>query len=256
MNVLELQKGTIYGPIASRRLGRSLGINLLPTDRKLCSFDCVYCQYGPTIGSTLSPAREPFPTVEDVLTAVEAALRAHPDINYVTFSGNGEPTLHPDFPAIASAVRRLRDRIRPGAELATFSNSTTVHLPRIQEALTIFDAPIMKLDAGDPETLAIINRPAPGVKLEGIIAGLRNVPNLIIQSVLVDGRVTNTQGEAFEAWVEALADVGPARIQIYSTDRPVAEAGVETVPPATLRHIAEEVTARTGLQVDAYWART
>ena len=256
MNVLELQKGIIYGPITSRRLGRSLGINLLPTDRKLCSFDCVYCQYGPTFGSTLSPAEEPFPTGDEVLRAVEAALRAHPDIDYITFSGNGEPTLHPDFPAIASAVRRLRDEIRPGAQLATFSNSTTVHLPRIKEALTIFDAPIMKLDAGDPETLAAVNRPAPGVRLERIIVGLRDIPNLVIQSVLVDGRVTNIEGQAFEAWLVALSEIRPTRIQIYSTDRPVAEAGVETVPPATLRRIAAEIDRHTGLQVDAYWART
>ncbi len=256
MNVLELQKGIIYGPINSRRLGRSLGVNLLPTDRKLCSFDCVYCQYGPTRSRTLSPARESLPAVEEVLRAVEKALKAHPDIDYLTFSGNGEPTLHPDFPAIASAVRRLRDEIRPAAHLATFSNATTVHLPRIQEALTIFDVPIMKLDAGDPETLATVNRPAPGVKLARIIAGLRDVPNLVIQSVLVAGRVTNVKGPAFEAWVSALSEIGPTRVQIYSTDRPVAEAGVETVPPATLRRIAEEVSTRTGLHVDAYWART
>jgi wyosine [tRNA(Phe)-imidazoG37] synthetase (radical SAM superfamily) len=254
MNMLQLQTGIIYGPIHSRRLGRSLGINLLPTDRKLCSFDCVYCHYGRTAVRTLSPAEGLFPSVEQVLAAVEEALRTVPDVDYLTFSGNGEPTLHPRFPAIVSAVRQLRDELRPGVKLAILSNSTTVHLPHVRETLRLFDAPIMKLDAGDPATLARVNRPDPAVKLERIVAGLKGIPGLVVQSVLVDGAVTNVRGEPFEAWLAALSEIGPARVQIYSTDRPVPDAGVEWVPPATLRRIAGEIENRTGLPVDAYWA--
>ncbi len=252
--VLQLQTGIIYGPIHSRRLGRSLGINLLPTAYKLCSFDCVYCHYGRTRVKTLTPEESPFPSVEQVLNAVEEALQTHQEIDYLTFSGNGEPTLHPHFPAIVASVRRLRDALRPEVKLAILSNSTTVHLPRIRAALKMFDAAIMKLDAGDPTTLARINRPAADVKLEAIIEGLKDIPNLIIQSVLVTGRVSNIQGEPFEAWLSALSAIRPAQVQIYSTDRPVAETGVGRVPPTTLRSIAAEIEQRTGLQVHAYWA--
>jgi wyosine [tRNA(Phe)-imidazoG37] synthetase (radical SAM superfamily) len=254
MALLALQPGIIYGPVLSRRLGRSLGINLLPADRKLCSFDCVYCHYGRTEIKTLSPEERYFPGVEQVLEAVEQALRVYPEVDYITFSGNGEPTLHPQFPAIVSAVRRLRDELRPAARLAILSNSTTVHRPQVREALSTFDAPIMKLDAGDPATLASINCPAAAVQLEHIVEGLKGIPGLIVQSVLVDGKVTNARGAALEAWLAALAEIGPAQVQIYSTDRPVPEAGVERVLPFVLRRIAEEATQRTGLQVNAYWA--
>ena len=253
MRVLPLEKDIIYGPLFSRRLGRSLGVNLLPTGYKLCSFDCVYCHYGRTDVKTLVPKKGDFPPMRRVLTTVEMALRRHPDVAYLTFSGNGEPTLHPHFPSIAAAVRRLRDDISPKVRLAIFSNGTTAHFPHIREALALFDAPILKLDAGDPEALARINRPAPEVKLEDIMDGLKEVPGCIIQSVLVDGRVSNIRGEAFEAWVAALAAVRPAQVQIYSTDYPVPEAGVERVLPYVLKRIAEEVEERTGLQVRAYW---
>ena len=162
--------------------------------------------------------------------------------------------------AVKSAPRPRRSRMcshtlgKPSwSGLAIFSNGTTAHLPHIQEALALFDAPILKLDAGDPETLARINRPAPEVKLEDILDGLKKVPGCIIQSVLVDGKVSNIQGEAFEAWVAALAAVRPTQVQIYSTDYPVPEAGVEQVLPYVLKRIAGEVEERTGLQVRAYW---
>ncbi len=255
MSVLPLKPGIIYGPVNSRRLGRSLGINLLPNDHKPCSFDCIYCHYGYTDVKTLSPAEKYFPSVERVLDAVEEALRTYPDVDYITFSGNGEPTLHPHFPAIVSAICRLRDALRPGVKLAILSNSTTAHLAHIRETLTVFDAPIMKLDAGDPRTLASINHPAPTVELEHIIAGLKEVPGLIVQSALIDGKVTNIKGKPFESWLSALAEIRPIQVQIYSTDRPVPQAGVERVPPATLQHIAGEIERRAGLQVDAYWAK-
>ncbi|MDY6877973.1 MAG: radical SAM protein [Chloroflexota bacterium] len=253
MRVLPLERNIIYGPLFSRRLGRSLGVNLLPAGYKLCSFDCVYCHYGRTDVKKLAPTGEDFPAVSRVLKAVKAALQKHLDVAYLTFSGNGEPTLRPHFPAIAAAVRRLRDELSPEVKLAIFSNGTTAHLPPVREALALFDAPILKLDAGDPETLARINRPAPGVKLEDILDGLRAVPGCIIQSVMVDGQVSNVQGKAFEAWVAALAAVRPVQVQIYSTDYPVPEAGVERVLPYVLQRLAGEVKERTGLQARAYW---
>ncbi len=254
MAMIPLQAGIIYGPIHSRRLGRSLGINLLPTAYKLCSFDCVYCHYGRTQVKTLHPDENDLPDVEAVLEAVREALQAFRDIDYLTFSGNGEPTLHPHFATITSGVSQLRDELRPDVKLTILSNASTVYLPHIRGALSLFEAPIMKLDAGDPKTLAGLNRPAREVKLEHIPAGLRSVPGLIVQSVLVDGRVANVRGEAFEAWLSALTEISPSRLQIYSTDRPVPEVGVQRVSPFRLQQLAAEIERRTGLPVDAYWA--
>jgi wyosine [tRNA(Phe)-imidazoG37] synthetase (radical SAM superfamily) len=253
MGVLPLETGIIYGPIRSRRLGISLGVNLLPTGYKLCSFDCIYCHYGHTDVKSLSADARDVPWSSEVLREVEVALRKYPHIDTITFSGNGEPTLHPAFPKITSAVRELRDRLAPHVKLALFSNATTAHLAHVREALALFDLPMLKLDAGDPSTLAVINRPAPEVSWEYIVAGLGQVPNPLIQSVLIDGEVTNVKGAAFEAWVSTLERLQPARVQIYSTDYPVPESGVERVLPYELKRIAEDVKERTGLPIETHW---
>ena len=129
MTMLPFQAGIIYGPINSRRLGRSLGINLLPTSYKLCSFDCVFCHYGRTQVKTLCPEESRLPGVKEILHAVRDALHMVRDTDYLTFSGNGEATLHPRFPLIASGVRQLRDELRPDVKLTILSNASTVHLP-------------------------------------------------------------------------------------------------------------------------------
>jgi wyosine [tRNA(Phe)-imidazoG37] synthetase (radical SAM superfamily) len=253
MGVLPLETGTVYGPIRSRRLGLSLGVNLLPTDYKLCSFDCVYCHYGRTAVKSLSADARDLPWSHEVLREVEIALRKVPNVDTITFSGNGEPTLHPAFAKIAAAVRELRNELAPNVKLALFSNATTVHLEHVRRALPLFDLPMLKLDAGDPATLAAINRPAPEVRWERIVEELGQVPNLIIQSVLIDGEVSNVREAAFEAWVDALAQLKPTHVQVYSTDYPVPESGVERVLPYELKRIAEEVRQRTGVPIEALW---
>jgi len=253
MNVLSLETTITYGPLFSRRLGRSLGVNLLPFDRKVCSFDCIYCHYGPTTVKTAAPSGVAFPSVDAILHAIETALRRYPHVDALTFSGNGEPTLHPRFPAIVAETRRLRDTVAPNVKLALFSNATTAHLPHIQESLRDFYLPILKLDAGDPVTLTRVNRPAAGVTLDNILAGLKTTPNLIVQSVMIDGEVSNSKGEALEAWIAALDALRPAAVQLYSTDYPVPDADVQRVPPYILKRIASEVTERTGLRIDAFW---
>lgn len=254
MSVLKLQSGIIYGPVNSRRLGRSLGINLLPCRYKLCSFDCVYCHYGRTEVKTLRPDPAELPLLADVMRALREGLGEHPDIDYITFSGNGEPSLHPDFPAIVAGVKALRDEVIPSAHLAILSNSSTVQFSRVRQAIALIDVPIMKLDAGSAEMLARIDRPAREVSFEGVVEGLSQLPHVILQSVLVEGRVSNAKGEALDDWMAAVARVKPQEVQIYSTDRPVAEAAVEKVSPEVLQGIAEEATRRTGIPVRAYWA--
>jgi wyosine [tRNA(Phe)-imidazoG37] synthetase (radical SAM superfamily) len=252
MQTLKLQTGIIYGPVRSRRLGRSLGINLSPTGYKLCSFDCVYCHYGRTQVKTSQPTEEDLPRIENILRAVEKALALHPSIDYLTFSGNGEPTLHPNFPTIVEGVRRLRDRLCPHAIFALLSNSTNAHLPHIKEALKLIDVPIMKLDAGDQATFIRVNRPAATIRFTKLLDGLANIPGLTIQSILFAGQLSNVTSQALQAWMNALAEIRPAQIQIYSTDRPVPQAGLEKIPPEGLHKIANQVETTMQIPVTAY----
>jgi len=250
--VLRLENAIVYGPVKSHRLGRSLGINLLPTDRKVCSFDCIYCHYGRTTEHTLNPDLAGFPSIDEVLAAVETSLRDAADaglhaahnLDTITFSGNGEPTLHPWFPAIAAGVRQLRDTLAPGVKLAVFSNTTTASRPEIRQALALFDAAILKLDAGDPESFEMINRPVAGIELAGIVKSLQDLPQLVVQSLLLDGDVPNARGEPLEAWMCMLGKIRPASVQITSTHWPVPETGIERVAIQRLTSIADEIRSR------------
>lgn len=253
MTLLPLQQAIVYGPIDSRRLGLSLGINLLPQRYKLCSFDCIYCHYGQTDAKTLDPTPGDLPWTTEVVRAVEVGLRDHPAIDCLTFSGNGEPTLHPAFPKIVEGVRALRDRAAPDVRLALFSNATTLHRPAIRQALAQIDAPILKLDGGDEATLQKINRPTSGIDHRSIVEGLSRVPNAIIQSVLIGGARSNVTEGTLQAWMDVLARIGPAAVQVYSTDYPVAQAGIKPVPPYRLREIARRAEREVGQPVRAYW---
>jgi hypothetical protein len=178
--LLGLKRSITYGPVHSRRLGHSLGINLMPPSVKVCSFDCVYCQYGWTrvrkIGDDL---RSSIPKAEDVVGAVETALKELPSPPaYITLSGHGEPSLHPDFPGIVESVRKTRDRLAPGAKTAILSNSSTVTVERVRRTLARLDMRIMKLDCGTEEVFQGYSRPAAGVLLEGITEGLAELSRL------------------------------------------------------------------------------
>ncbi|NIS81794.1 MAG: radical SAM protein [Anaerolineales bacterium] len=249
---LPLQSGIVYGPVNSRRLGRSLGINLLPTGYKVCSFDCIYCQYGRTQVKTLTPEEKHFPTVDTVLAAVEERLKSCPRIEALTFSGNGEPTLHPEFAAIAEGVRLFRDQHTPQARLALLSNATTCHLERVHRSMVIFDLPILKLDTAHDLMLSRLNRPAPAVTLENILPGLKDIPHLVIQCVLIAGRVNNAQGEPLETWIAALSAIKPRRVQIYSLDRPTPNRSVKRISSQTLTRIADDASRIIGVPVIPY----
>ena len=253
MASIALQPGIIYGPVLSRRLGRSIGINLLPVDRKVCSFDCVYCQYGRTAVLETAPSCEMMPSTETVLWAVEKALKKPRTIDVLTFSGNGEPTLHPDFNEIVREVRELVDRVRPNVGIGLLSNASRAMEDEIQSALQWIDLPIMKLDAGDPETFQAINRPINAIKFESIVSGLKSIKNLVLQSVLIDGDVSNTKGAAFSAWKELIGGLHPKKVQIYSSERPTAESSVSCVGGNRLKKIAEDLRSIYGVDAEAFW---
>lgn len=247
---IPLQQHIVYGPVQSRRLGRSLGINLLPIGMKICNMDCAYCQYGWTRGPKQAGSRgQTWPSAALVAAAVSVRLRrAARDnelIDSLTVAGHGEPTLHPRFEEITERLRDVRDALAPGLRLAVLSNSTTAAWPSVRRALGIFDDRYMKLDAGDPITCAHVN--GLGTSIGTIVDGLRDLPRVVVQSMFVtDGKrqVDNTTEGAINEWLGAIEAIQPSRVQVYTIDRPPALDGLRPVTPRRLREIAARVRAQ------------
>jgi wyosine [tRNA(Phe)-imidazoG37] synthetase (radical SAM superfamily) len=255
---LSLQTGIVYGPVESRRLGLSLGINLLPTSYKLCSFNCVYCQYGWTKKGTLAPTQElaDLPGLDAIATAIEAALEqlsgAGKTVDSITICGNGEPTLYPDLRAVIEIAKRERDRYQPQARLAILSNSSTVGDPVVREALDLLDLKIMKFDAGSEEMFQQLNHPRAPIYMGDIVTGLKELKNIILQSLFVQGRVTNADPDSVELWAEKVREIRPLSVQVYTLEREPADLRVEKVSLTTLQWIAEQVHWRAGVPVDVF----
>jgi wyosine [tRNA(Phe)-imidazoG37] synthetase (radical SAM superfamily) len=252
---LSLQKDVIYGPVNSRRLGRSLGINLSPVDYKVCSFNCVYCHYGwnKYLKTDLSDCVKDLPTVAQVEEELEKTIRSmEVPPEYITFSGNGEPTLHPDFEQVVDVVVDVSKRTGADARLAILSNSTALDDPSVVRALGKLDVRIMKLDAGNDRVLERINRPAAGISVDGIVRGLRRLDDVTLQSVFVGGEVTNAGDDDVEAWLGRLEEVRPARMQVYSLENAPALSTLEGIPMDRLNEIAARVRERIGVEPQTY----
>ena len=251
---IPLKSGIIYGPVKSRRLGRSLGLNLSPVRYKLCSFNCVYCQYGWTDVSTLDtvPYEKDFPTVEDFGRVLERVLVEHSNegIDNITFSGNGEPTLHPRFPELVDTAGRLKKRYCPAARLGVLTNSSTVTMGQVRSALDRLDFKIMKLDAGDVETFQEINRPCPQVEYQEILENLKSMENVTLQTMFVDGAFQNIDERKIASWIERVGEIKPVQAQIYSLHRPSAASSLQEVPAEKLEEIATRTRGATGVSVE------
>lgn len=242
----------IFGPVKSRRLGVSLGINLLPTTKKVCNFNCIYCECGWTPDPVHSAGS--LPTREEVYRALELKLRQMKEENLppdvITFAGNGEPTLNPDFPGIIDDTIELRNRYFREAEIAVLSNATTVENPLIREALMKVDKNILKLDSGLDLTVKIHNQPMVNVKVTELIDNLKKMNGqLIIQTLFLRGLfkdrvIDNTTPEEIDAWLRAVAEIKPSEVMIYTISRDTPEGGdLKRVPDGELRDIARKVRA-------------
>ena len=255
MRTLKLKEGMIYGPVTSRRLGSSLGINLLPGSYKLCSFNCLYCHYGWTKvrRRNVSSCLADLPSTEQVRDALEDWLGRNPNgVNYITFSGNGEPCLHPEFDRIVEVALGARDKHAPKAKVAILSNSTCLDKERVMSGLKRLDVRIMKLDAGSEETFRKLNRPSEGVRFQDVVENLRNVDDIIIQSVFVQGRLDNTEEREVEEWIKKLDFIKPREVQIYSIDRPSADEGLALVGKDRLNRIAKKAEEHCGIPVKVF----
>jgi len=237
---MDLQAGIVYGPVQSRRLGRSLGVNLAPAGCKACNFNCSYWQYG----WTSFPHRGDWPRPADVIEAVDQALTSMPDVDHITVAGNGEPTLHPGFAPIAEGLFLVRARRAPQVKLALLSNGSTLNRLDVVYSLSKFDVRSMKLDAGDATTFRLMN--ASGLSLGRLIADLRSIGHLTLQSMFVqdaEGVIDNTSPRAIDAWLEVLDRVRPQSVDVYTIARSTARPSLRKVPLSTLEAIAQRVTA-------------
>ncbi|MDE6555871.1 MAG: radical SAM protein [Duncaniella sp.] len=248
---------TIFGPIHSRRLGTSLGINLTPNDGKICSFDCLYCEAG---FNAQGPGTTGFAPRARVAELLEEKLRemsaAGQPLDVITFSGNGEPTLHPEFADIIDDTLALRDRYYPAARVSVLSNSTRLADPEVCEALLRVDNNILKLDSALTSTIRQIDRPtSPAFTAERVISRLaRFGSGCIIQTMFLRGShdgtpIDNTTPEEIDALIEAYRSIGPREIMIYSIDRKTPAEHLEKVSAEELRLIADRITRETGIPV-------
>ncbi len=216
----------IFGPVHSRRLGVSLGINLMPADGKVCTFDCVYCECG--FNADFRPTLKR-PSREEVRQALETRLKemqAHgPKPDVLTFAGNGEPTAHPHFAEIIDDTLALRDAYFPNAKVSVLSNSTFIHSPAVFAALNRVDNNILKLDTADADYIRLVNRPTGAYDVNRIIDGLEAFHgNLIIQTMFMKGSydgkdVDNTGDRYVLPWLEAVKRIAPRQVMIYTIDR-------------------------------------
>jgi len=243
-----LYPSPIFGPVHSRRLGISLGINLMPADGKLCSFDCIYCECG--FNGQPVP-KLPRPTREEVRTALEAKLREmaadgqRPDV--LTFAGNGEPTLHPDFPAIIADTIALRDALCPQAKVSVLSNATVAGRPKVREALLRVDNNIQKLDTVSADFIGRVCRPATAYSVERTVEALCAFEgHVIIQTMFLrgifEGKSVENVGENYVGpWLEAVRRIAPQSVMIYTIDRETPAHELLKATPAELDAIAERV---------------
>ncbi len=241
----------IFGPIKSRRLGVSLGINLLPGDGKVCTFDCVYCECG------FNAERRPkskLPTRQEVAEALEAKLQQMqaegmiPDV--LTFAGNGEPTAHPDFALIIDDTIRLRNRYCPTAKVSVLTNATRINRKDVFEALKLVDNNIVKLDTVDAAYIARVDRPVGHYDVDELIACMRDfdgkcvVQTMFMKGVDADGvSVDNTTPKYVDPWLEAVVSIAPREVMIYTIDRETPMAGLQKASRDELDAIVARLTA-------------
>ena len=239
----------VFGPVKSRRLGVSLGINLLPIDGKLCSFDCIYCECGLNAqgkGTTNIPTRE------EVRQALENKLKqmksqnSIPDV--ITFAGNGEPTIHPQFAGIIDDTIELRDRYCPTAKVSVLSNASRINEKDVFDALNKTDNNMLKLDSVDWEYIRRVNQPqSDDFDVEKLIEGLKRFNgNLIIQTMFIQGEyngeiIDNTTPEQIDAWLEAVCEINPQSVMVYTIERDTPTEGLRKVSPDRLNQIADRV---------------
>lgn len=254
-----LFENIVFGPIHSRRLGTSLGVNVLPTEKKYCSFNCIYCECGWNVVDTR--VNVPFNKREDIRAALEHRLSVNTEaenanIDSITFSGNGEPTLHPDISGIVDDVMALRNKYCQQAKVTILSNSTNLVREDVFAALQKVDNPILKLDAGTEQMFKAINKPV-SARFDDIVERLIAFGNkCIVQTLLLRGEndgvvIDNTSEKEFSSWLEIVKRIKPRSVMLYSIDRVTPEKNLEKLLIPELEHYAARIR-EAGIETATY----
>lgn len=240
-----IYKSPIFGPVNSRRLGVSLGINLMPEDGKVCSFDCLYCECG--FNADFRPKKRR-PTREEVREGLIQFLQQrhanHEPLDDITFAGNGEPTGHPDFKAIVEDTVSVRNKYFPKAKLSVLSNATYIYKEEIREALQLVDNNILKLDTVDMDYIKKLDRPQqPFYNVDDVIENLKLFNgHVIIQTMFLRGDgMDNTSEHYIQPWLDAIKDIKPEQVMVYTIDRETPDKMLKKAPHETLDAIKARV---------------
>jgi len=227
----------VFGPIYSRRLGNSLGINLLPTKRKVCNFNCVYCECGWTHHSKSKQVK--FPELDTVLNSLNLNFlklkNEGKNVDSITFAGNGEPTLYPDFDIIVDEIFSLRNRFLPKAKISLLTNGGTISNERVRNSLKKIDNRIFKLDAGSTELLHLINGTGNNIGVENLVDDLRNLDvKIIVQSLFLRGKLNNisfdnTIEKEINLWLKHISEIKPEYVMIYPINRQTPLSNIEKI---------------------------
>jgi len=239
-----IREETVFGPIFSRRLGSSLGINLLPEKGKICNFDCIYCECGwnrdgrnDTVLPTAAKVRN------DLERMLERLAKEGTPVDSITFSGDGEPTLNPEFPQIIDDTLALRDRYYPQAKVSVLSNATRVHIPSVFKALCKVDNPIMKIDAPTNELIEKINMPAPGYDVARVVEALKGFKgDFVLQTCMLRGNgFDSSSREVVEPLMDIVRILKPREWMVYTIDRATPMQGLEKFSPSEMKALVQPI---------------
>ena len=249
-----IREETVFGPIFSRRLGSSLGINLLPEKGKICNFDCIYCECGwnrdgrndtvlPTAAKVRTDLERMLKKLSTPLSQGRGAGGEATPVDSITFSGDGEPTLNPEFPQIIDDTLRLRDQYYPQAKVSVLSNATRVHIPEVFNALRRVDNPIMKIDAPTNELASMINNPAPGYDVQRVIEALKKFEgNFVLQTCMLRGNGFDSSApEVVGPMMDIVRLLRPREWMVYTIDRPTPMQGLQKFSPQEMKALVQPI---------------
>ena len=234
----------VFGPIFSRRLGSSLGVNILPSKGKLCNFDCIYCECGWNADGV---AERRFPVLAEVeaalLEKMESLVAAGTPVDSITFSGNGEPTMNPDFPQIIDVTLKFRDKFFPNAKVSVLSNATLIGRQAVADALKRVDNPILKIDASSDSLIAMINKPVGTYKLSNVVENLKRFDgDFILQTMFLRSPEFDLAApEALAGWLSIVRELKPRQVMVYTIDRETPDKTLGKYTVAEMRGFVQSL---------------
>ena len=245
----------VYGPVKSLRYGTTLGINLLGGE-KVCSYDCVYCSLGPTT-LTMNKARKDyvFPTLEQISAAFKTYIAKSVPMEAIVVSGNGEPTLHPEFDEAMKRILGLRQEHLPTAKIIVLSNGAHLDNKKVINGMNMIDERVIKVDAGNDALMMKINDPLIRINMAKFLSGVRKLKDPVVQSMFFTGQVDNTQGDVLDEWIEIIGMIKPKAIQLCTITRPTpVMPGLKALDEDMLYSIAFKLKKRTTLEASVFCA--